>query len=316
MPVQGLALPEVVALHLVKQRPEAHAESLRGLAAVAAHRLQRRSDRLALRRFRGFTEGTAPRSLLLVGAGSRERSLLEIVRLHRLLIGEHRRPLDGVLELTHVAPPGLLLQPAQRGGAEGHAPTQPPAEPYREVAGQWGDVRYAFSQRGQVDRDDVKPVEQVLAEAARGDFGGEILGGGGEHPRVHPPGLLVPNPPDLPILQHAEQLRLQREWELADLVQQQRAPVRLFEQPGLVSGRARERAADVAAQLRLEQRLGDRRAVDGDKRLAGARARAVDRLREDRKSTRLNSSHGYISYAVFCLKKKKRHNKENEQSIS
>src|SRR5256884_87750 len=30
-----------------------------------------------------------------------------------------------------------------------------------------------------------------------------------------------------------------------------------------------------------------------------------DVLREDRKSTRLNSSHGYISYAVFCLKKKK-----------
>src|SRR5687768_17996216 len=28
--------------------------------------------------------------------------------------------------------------------------------------------------------------------------------------------------------------------------------------------------------------------------------------RLDRKSTRLNSSHGYISYAVFCLKKKKR----------
>src|SRR5712675_2527807 len=27
----------------------------------------------------------------------------------------------------------------------------------------------------------------------------------------------------------------------------------------------------------------------------------------DRKSTRLNSSHGYISYAVFCLKKKKKH---------
>src|SRR5205809_4015261 len=30
-----------------------------------------------------------------------------------------------------------------------------------------------------------------------------------------------------------------------------------------------------------------------------------DRRRRDRKSTRLNSSHGYISYAVFCLKKKK-----------
>src|SRR2546429_477884 len=30
-------------------------------------------------------------------------------------------------------------------------------------------------------------------------------------------------------------------------------------------------------------------------------------LTQDRKSTRLNSSHGYISYAVFCLKKKKQH---------
>src|SRR2546422_9270809 len=30
------------------------------------------------------------------------------------------------------------------------------------------------------------------------------------------------------------------------------------------------------------------------------------RLQVDRKSTRLNSSHGYISYAVFCLKKKKK----------
>src|SRR2546422_5109790 len=43
--------------------------------------------------------------------------------------------------------------------------------------------------------------------------------------------------------------------------------------------------------------------------LAGARP-AVSRFvlplhsSQDRKSTRLNSSHGYISYAVFCLKKK------------
>src|SRR2546422_788304 len=33
------------------------------------------------------------------------------------------------------------------------------------------------------------------------------------------------------------------------------------------------------------------------------------KVRPDRKSTRLNSSHGYISYAVFCLKKKNRHPK-------
>src|SRR2546429_5165221 len=37
--------------------------------------------------------------------------------------------------------------------------------------------------------------------------------------------------------------------------------------------------------------------------LAGRERLATDS--KDRKSTRLNSSHGYISYAVFCLKKKK-----------
>src|SRR3712207_7050103 len=38
---------------------------------------------------------------------------------------------------------------------------------------------------------------------------------------------------------------------------------------------------------------------------------AANVLAEDRKSTRLNSSHANISYAVFCLKKKKK--KEEEQ---
>src|SRR2546422_4532285 len=41
---------------------------------------------------------------------------------------------------------------------------------------------------------------------------------------------------------------------------------------------------------------------DPRRQLDGGDVAATDR---DRKSTRLNSSHGYISYAVFCLKKKK-----------
>src|SRR2546429_7170458 len=36
----------------------------------------------------------------------------------------------------------------------------------------------------------------------------------------------------------------------------------------------------------------------------------------DRKSTRLNSSHGYISYAVFCLKKKKKLTCRSHYSIT
>src|SRR3712207_8705977 len=57
---------------------------------------------------------------------------------------------------------------------------------------------------------------------------------------------------------------------------------------------------------------GRRQAATGHRRrlaaLGGRRAtaprRSTRRHREDRKSTRLNSSHANISYAVFCLKKK------------
>src|SRR2546422_5884227 len=50
-----------------------------------------------------------------------------------------------------------------------------------------------------------------------------------------------------------------------------------------------------------QQRAGGELAEHLDE---GPHAEAV--VPQDRKSTRLNSSHGYISYAVFCLKKKKK----------
>src|SRR2546422_4098482 len=59
---------------------------------------------------------------------------------------------------------------------------------------------------------------------------------------------------------------------------------------------------------------GDAKAVEpGGARLPGESCDQieVDILKSDRKSTRLNSSHGYISYAVFCLKKKKKQKKEH-----
>src|SRR3712207_8498285 len=52
---------------------------------------------------------------------------------------------------------------------------------------------------------------------------------------------------------------------------------------------------------------GDGRRGAGDAALDGAQSggpRLIHRRRRDRKSTRLNSSHANISYAVFCLKKK------------
>src|SRR2546422_6080596 len=55
----------------------------------------------------------------------------------------------------------------------------------------------------------------------------------------------------------------------------------------------------------LFRSVGDGRRVPRRLRLIARRGHG--RVPRDRKSTRLNSSHGYISYAVFCLKKKKKY---------
>src|SRR5687768_17914554 len=77
-----------------------------------------------------------------------------------------------------------------------------------------------------------------------------------------------------------------------------------------------ERASRLAAE-RLAAGRDRRVQVQADGGRGDRRARA-DALQAglDRKSTRLNSSHGYISYAVFCLKKKKKKkNKRTQYTI-
>src|SRR2546429_3312277 len=59
-------------------------------------------------------------------------------------------------------------------------------------------------------------------------------------------------------------------------------------------------------------RVDDGGGSEGRENDSSRSSRVVRRRRRgvDRKSTRLNSSHGYISYAVFCLKKKKKNDIE------
>src|SRR5437762_6475089 len=68
--------------------------------------------------------------------------------------------------------------------------------------------------------------------------------------------------------------------------------------------------------LRLRRRLGTwhspRKGFAG--RTKHGLSAVQRRSRRDRKSTRLNSSHRCISYAVFCLKKKKQHRKITEKT--
>src|SRR2546429_7065091 len=82
----------------------------------------------------------------------------------------------------------------------------------------------------------------------------------------------------------------------------------LFPYTTLFRSHVRRRApGDDAAQAEGESRLMSIEVRNVSKRFGDFQALddvSIDVESGDRKSTRLNSSHGYISYAVFCLKKK------------
>src|SRR2546422_6868124 len=80
----------------------------------------------------------------------------------------------------------------------------------------------------------------------------------------------------------------------------------LFPYTTLFRSQLTQHGADAARRVQVRHVVLARGLeVDEHRRRVGHLVEPLERDR-DRKSTRLNSSHGYISYAVFCLKKKKK----------
>src|SRR2546422_6390833 len=90
----------------------------------------------------------------------------------------------------------------------------------------------------------------------------------------------------------------------------------LFPYTTLFRSRAGPDRATLPGQGRADARLTRVTTTGGDDRASLSTGQLSQDLRRDRKSTRLNSSHGYISYAVFCLKKKKKNNNRLKTSHS
>src|SRR2546426_3842201 len=78
-------------------------------------------------------------------------------------------------------------------------------------------------------------------------------------------------------------------------------------------GTARRRRQPPNRRRRLPDNRQRARDAQDEDRVATALRTRPPNCRRDRKSTRLNSSHLVISYAVFCLKKKKKNTKVTQQ---
>ena len=120
----------------------------------------------------------------------------------------------------------------------------------------------ALAQRRQPDRERVDAVVEVFAEAAVAHELLERPVGRRDQPEVDRDRLVAAEPLEAALLEHAQQLGLRDQRHVADLVEEQRAVVGELEAARLAIVRAGERALFVAEDFRLEQRVGQRRAVD------------------------------------------------------
>ena len=187
---------------------------------------------------------------------------------------DHRR-LDGVRELAHVARPLRFCERAQRARARararaGRAARQPPRRSARASSGM---SSRRSRERRHAHRQHLQAVEEVLAETPclaprpRGRCWSR-------RSRARRPCAAPCAEREVLLrLQQLEQLRLRRERELADLVEEQRAVLGRGHLARDAARRGRVRARDGAEQLALDQRLGQRGAVELDERLVGAAGR-------------------------------------------
>src|ERR1035438_8187020 len=138
-------------------------------------------------------------------------------------------------------------------------------------------MNFDLAQRRHVDVDDLDAVVQILPEGALGDFGFQILIGRRQKAHVDGDGTVAAHAFQDALLQHAENLGLRGEAEVADLVQEQGASVGLLELAHARIDAGGDALLD-AEEFAFQQRLGQGRAVERHKRLAHARAVVMQRL--------------------------------------
>ena len=129
------------------------------------------------------------------------------------------------------------------------------------------NILWSLTQGGQANRNHVEPVKQIAPEGAVCHVLRQVAVGRGHHAHRHLELAFAAQPHNGALLQRAQQLGLQGQRHLANLIEKNRPLIGLLKPACTRRLRAGESAALVAKQFRLEQRVGNRRAVHLDKRL-------------------------------------------------
>src|SRR5262245_49397065 len=204
--------PNAVPLHAPPQRHARDAERGGGPLPIPAVIVQHAEDASAL---------VGPE-----GPIERRRAPEQSREVVSLGGSQDEQRLERVLELAHVARPGVVEQRAKRSRwRRREARAVAAIERGDEVGDQQRDVGAALAQGREADGQHAQSVVEIAPKRPGLDHAPELPVGGGHETDVHPSGRAAAERADLAVLDDAEQLRLEGKWKVLDLVEKQGAPV-------------------------------------------------------------------------------------------
>ncbi len=150
-----------------------------------------------------------------------------------------------------------------------------------EVLRQHRDLFRPLPEGRDHDLDDIQAVVEIFPEATCRHRLLEILVGRSQHPHVDLHGGAAADPGELTVLEHVEQLALERGVQVPDLIEKDGSAIRGLELADLELVGAGEGPALMAEQLALEELARHRGTVDLDEGARLAHRRVVDRPGDD-----------------------------------
>ena len=195
-------------------------------------------------------------------------------------LGNDHSPLHRIFQFAHIARPNLLLEQVHgRGRNPRDALAHGQREFTDEMVDQRGNIVPAVAQWRQLDVKDVQAVEQIRPERAFVDQRFQVFVGGGHAAKVHLDGLIAPDAHDLSLLQHAQQIGLGFEADVADFVEKDSASFGNFEFSFLTILRSGKGPFLVAEEFAFQQCFCQRSAVDYYQRMKPPRTGMMNRAR-------------------------------------
>ena len=155
-----------------------------------------------------------------------------------------------------------------------------PAELFEKMIRQQQHVVPALSQGRNRHRHGGNPEIQIVTKQSFLHLLLQIAVCGHYDANIHVNRLRSAHAFESSFFQHAQQLRLNRQWQLSNLIQKQGTPVRQVHFAHFARTRSRERALLVSEQLVLHQPFRNRRAIQRHERLFAPRRQMMNRERK------------------------------------